>query len=62
MKAFVAVGILFLVFPINAMKWSGCADGPFVISRVTLQPDPPKVGENIDFGIEGDYAPKGTKL
>ena len=45
---------------VQGMSWSTCGDGPFSASNVELKPDPPQVGSDVDFRIEGTYDPEGV--
>lgn len=62
MKAPTAIGaILFaLAGSVQGMSWSMCGHGPFSTSTVQLTPDPPQVGSDVEFRIEGTYDPEGA--
>lgn len=48
--------LAFLCDRIVAMKWKLCSDnGPFEPDSVVLSPDPPKIGQDISFDIQGAY-------
>lgn len=50
------VALAFLCDRIAAMEWKLCADGgPFEPDTVVLSPDPPQIGQDISFDIEGAY-------
>lgn len=48
--------LAFLCDRIAAMKWKLCSDdGPFKPDSVVLSPDPPQIGQDISFDIQGAY-------
>lgn len=64
MKASAAFGAVLyaLVSSAHGMSWSTCGDGPFTTSTVELTPDPPRVGSDVDFSIQGTYDPEGARV